>query len=218
MFHVKHIPVAPFDVSRETWEALKADIQRKACAFQEYGEVLLMWNERVNVVSRGMNIIEFEKHQMHSLMCALSPVFQSHSRFVDIGSGGGLPGIPLAMAFPDKEFLLVDIIEKKCIVLKELVRTFHLKNVRVECADIKKLSVAEDQVILSKHAFKLGDFSKAMSAQPWKHALFLKGKDFMWELEDVSEPMSVNFTDLDTLETDGFYEEKCLVELNRKTK
>jgi 16S rRNA (guanine527-N7)-methyltransferase len=215
MFHVKHIPVGPLNVSRETWESLKADIQRKACAFQEYGEVLLMWNERVNVVSRGMNIVEFEKHQMHSLMCALSPVFQSHSRFVDIGSGGGLPGIPLAMAFPEKEFLLVDIIEKKTIVLKELVRTFHLKNVRVECADIKKLAVESDQVILSKHAFKLGEFSKAMSAQPWKHALFLKGKDFMWELEEVSDAWTVNFADLDKLDTDGFYEDKCLVELTR---
>lgn len=213
MFHVKHIPVAPFDVSRETWDALKAEVHRKACAFQEYGEVLLMWNERVNVVSRGMNIVEFEKHQMHSLMCALSPAFHAHSRFIDIGSGGGLPGIPLAMAFPEKEFLLVDIIEKKCIVLKELVRTFQLKNVRVECADIRKLKVEEDQVILSKHAFKFGEFSKAMSAQPWTHALFLKGKDFMWELEDVDEPWSVRFTDLDALDADGFYEDKCLVEL-----
>jgi hypothetical protein len=54
-----------------------------------------------------------------------------------------------------------------------------------------------------------------MSAQPWKHALFLKGKDFMWELEDVSDAWTVNFADLDKLDTDGFYEDKCLVELTR---
>lgn len=215
MFHVKHIPVSPLDVSRETWESLKSDITRKACAFQEYGEVLLMWNERVNVVSRGMKTQEFEEHQRHSLMIALSEVFQKGQRFIDIGSGGGLPGIPLAMAFPEKEFLLVDIVLKKTMVLKELVRTFHLKNVRVECIDIKKLVTEPDQLILSKHAFKLDEFSAAMAAQPWEKAIFLKGRDFSWELEGVDENWAVRYADLQSLESTSFYEDKCLVEIHR---
>lgn len=170
----------------------------------------------MNLVSRDMTTTEFDKHIRHSLMAAMSPVFQESDRFVDIGTGGGLPGIPLAMAFPDKRFRLVDVIEKKCIVVREIVRSLHLRNVDVECVDVRRLLVDADEVILSKHAFKLPDVAAWLAEQPWRHALILKGAGYVEELKDVDDGWDVSAMALSGLEKDAFYADKFLLHLHRQ--
>lgn len=212
---MKQTRVRPALVSRETWRQQLTSVSRAYCVFDDYAETLLTWNRRVNLVSREMTLEEFEKHIRHSLMVSVSTVFQEAVRIVDIGTGGGLPGIPLAIAFPDKRFRLVDVSEKKCLVLKEIARSLHLRNVEVICEDIRSIRVDEDEVVISKHAFKLSDMQTSLSGQPWRHALILKGADYAAELELVSEPWLVEVLQLSGLEADRFYVEKVLLQIDR---
>lgn len=191
-------------------------VRRRSCTFDDYGETLLTWNRRVNLVSRDMTTTELDKHIRHCLMVAAHPVFQTATSLVDIGTGGGLPGIPLALAYPEKEFRLVDVVEKKCIVLREIVRSLHLRNVVVDCEDIRNLVIREEEVVLSKHAFKLPDIERALKAQPWRNALILKGSGFQVEADEVDEPWEISAAALSGLENDAFYADKFLLHIHRQ--
>lgn len=99
------------------------------------------WNEKINVISRKDIDALYEKHVLHSLAIAAICNFHSGAKVVDIGTGGGFPGIPLAIMFPEVEFTLVDSIGKKIKVVQEVAGSIGLQNVtaihsRVE--DVKK--------------------------------------------------------------------------------
>ena len=212
---MKHVSIREAPVSRETWVGLLEQMRRGSCAFDDYGEILLTWNRRVNLLSRDMSTQELDLHIRHSLMIATCDAFLLSERFVDIGTGGGLPGIPLAMAFPDKHFRLVDVIDKKCHVVRDIARSLHLRNVDVVCADIRTLSLEDGEVILSKHAFKLKDVVKALAEQPWRQALFLKGRDFIDEMTDLKESIQITYTDCAYLDDDPFFAGKVLLDIRR---
>ncbi|HUW93066.1 MAG TPA: 16S rRNA (guanine(527)-N(7))-methyltransferase RsmG [Bacteroidales bacterium] len=87
------------------------------------------WNERINVISRK-DIENFEvSHLLHSLAIAKFISFAPRTEIIDVGTGGGLPGIPLAVMFPDVEFTLIDSIAKKIKIVNEIVNALGLKNV-----------------------------------------------------------------------------------------
>jgi len=79
----------------------------------KYAELLLDWNKKVNLISRKDEDAVLNKHVLHALSLALFHSFKPKERVLDLGTGGGLPGIPLAIAFPDTYFLLIDAIGKK---------------------------------------------------------------------------------------------------------
>lgn len=212
---MKHVSILEAPVSRETWDGIQKEVGRTSCAFDEYGEILLTWNRRVNLLSRDMTTTEFDLHIRHSLMIATCEAFQLADRFVDIGTGGGLPGIPLAMAYPDKQFRLVDVVDKKCHVVRDIARSLHLRNVDVVCADIRTLRLQAEEVILSKHAFKLKDVVRAFAPQPWRQALFLKGRDFIDELTDLQGSIQISYSDCSYLDADPFFTGKVLLDIRR---
>ncbi|MDI1354860.1 MAG: 16S rRNA (guanine(527)-N(7))-methyltransferase RsmG [bacterium] len=98
-------------------------------AFDQLFELYRFWNEQINVVSRKDIDLLYERHVLHSLGIAKVLSFKPGTRVLDVGTGGGFPGIPLAILFPQCEFILVDSIGKKIKVVNEVASALQLKNV-----------------------------------------------------------------------------------------
>ncbi|MEE4285465.1 MAG: 16S rRNA (guanine(527)-N(7))-methyltransferase RsmG [Mariniphaga sp.] len=105
------------------------------------------WNAKINVISRKDIDQLYERHVLHSLAVAKFIRFTSGSKILDVGTGGGFPGIPLAILFPECQFHLVDSIGKKIKVVNEVVRVLDLKNVRAEQIRAEQLKDKYDFVI-----------------------------------------------------------------------
>ena len=156
------------------------------------------WNEKINVVSRKDVEELYERHVLHSMSIALYTEFLPGSSVVDVGTGGGFPGIPLAILFPEVQFTLVDSIGKKLKVVNEVVEALSLKNVRTINDRIEQVPETFDFVV-----------SRAVAAMPtfvhWvskrvkpesKHAhangiWYLKGGDLAEELAPYKKKVKV---------------------------
>lgn len=97
--------------------------------FGRLHELYSFWNNQINVISRKDIDLLYERHVLHSLGIAKVMEFKPGTRVLDVGTGGGFPGIPLAILFPETEFLLVDSIGKKIKVVNEVTQALGLKNV-----------------------------------------------------------------------------------------
>ena len=98
--------------------------------FSRLGDLYKDWNEKINLISRKDIDFLYEKHILHSLSIAKVIRFSEGSSIMDVGTGGGFPGIPLAIMFPETRFMLVDSIGKKIMVVNEIAKALDLKNVR----------------------------------------------------------------------------------------
>lgn len=126
--------------------------------FEKLMLILPTLNQRVNVISRkDIEYLE-ERHILHSLSIAKKFNFDSGARVLDVGTGGGFPGIPLALMFPEASFTLVDSIGKKITLLAEIVRELGLKNVRPVNQRMELLDLKADFVV-----------SRAVTAFPKLH-------------------------------------------------
>lgn len=109
---------------------------------QQFAQLLLLyseWNEKINVISRKDVENFYERHVLHSLAIAKIIQFTSGTKILDIGTGGGFPGIPLAIIFPDAHFHLVDSIGKKITVVQAVADTLGLANVKASHARVETL-------------------------------------------------------------------------------
>ena len=156
------------------------------------------WNAAINVISRkDMESFE-ERHVLHSLAIFRAMRFAPGSRVLDVGTGGGLPGIPLAIACPDVQFVLCDSIGKKIKVVRAVVKELGLKNVTVHHGRAEDIFGRFD-FIVSRAVTRMNRFLPWVlnkidkrSLSPWPNGvLALKGGDLSEELKEVRQTTEV---------------------------
>jgi 16S rRNA (guanine527-N7)-methyltransferase len=136
--------------------------------FEKMGILYQEWNEKINVISRKDIDSLYEKHILHSLGIAKVCSFKSGTEILDVGTGGGFPGIPLAVLFPDCQFTLVDSIGKKIKVVEEVAAGLELKNVKALNARVEQVDIKVDFVV-SRAVTRFASFYE------WVKRKFLKG-------------------------------------------
>ncbi|MCK0132384.1 16S rRNA (guanine(527)-N(7))-methyltransferase RsmG [Flavobacteriaceae bacterium F08102] len=175
------------------------------------------WNAQINVISRKDIDALYERHVLHSLGIAKRLRFEEGSSILDVGTGGGFPGIPLAILFPKVNFHLVDAIGKKITVVNEVVKAIGLTNVKTTHGRVEKIKGNYD-FIVSRAVTNMDDFVKWVRkkiAKKQQHSikngiLYLKGGDLTEELRNFP---SAQITDLRTFFTEEFFETKKIVYL-----
>ncbi len=153
------------------------------------------WNDKINVISRKDIENLYVNHVLHSLGIAKVISFKSGASILDVGTGGGFPGIPLAIMFPDVHFHLVDSIGKKITVVKGVADAIGLKNVKAEQVRAEQLK-GEYDFVVSRAVTRLKEFYgwvhkriKKKSRHELKNGiLYLKGGDLDEELAEIKRP------------------------------
>ena len=190
--------------------------------FQKLQGLYEDWNAKINVISRKDIDELYTRHVLHSLGIAKIIDFRPGSRIMDVGTGGGFPGIPLAILHPEVDFYLIDVIAKKIKVVNEVAAGLGLKNVKAE-QKRAELVKQEFDFIVSRAVTNMPDFVKWVDdkvAKKQNHELangilYLKGGDLTEELKDFPKATQYNLSDFFT---DEFFETKKVVHLPLKYK
>lgn len=190
--------------------------------FKKLEELYHDWNAKINVISRKDIDELYIKHVLHSLGIAKVMEFQPKTTVLDVGTGGGFPGIPLAILFPETRFYLIDVIAKKIKVVNEVVIALGLENVKAE--QIRAENVKGDfDFIVSRAVTNMPDFVSWINdkiKKQQKHelkngVLYLKGGDLTEELKDFPKATQYNLSDYFS---EDFFETKKVVHLPIKFK
>lgn len=178
------------------------------------------WNEKINVISRKDIEGLYEKHVLHSLSIAAVFEFEPGAEIIDIGTGGGFPGIPLAIFFPEVKFHLVDSIGKKLKVVEAVAEGIGLKNVTIQHTRAEEIRNRKFDFVVSRAVAPLGELwkwgkpllkkSKPQAESPSQHGLIcLKGGDLAAEIQQSgTRPRLMEIHDIFPEE---FFREKFVV-------
>ncbi|WP_300355399.1 16S rRNA (guanine(527)-N(7))-methyltransferase RsmG [Fluviicola sp.] len=192
-------------------------VQKKQ--FEHLEELYLFWNAQINVISRKDTEEFYERHVLHSLGIAKIMEFTPGSSVLDIGTGGGFPGIPLAILFPEVQFHLVDSIGKKIKVVNEVALALGLQNVRATHARAEEIKEQFDfivsRAVTAMPAFlpwTKGKFLKENKNPLPNGILYLKGGDLKEEMTPVKHPYKIH--SLQKIFSGEFFETKAVVYVN----
>lgn len=185
--------------------------------FAKLHDLYTDWNAKINVISRKDIDELYTRHVLHSLGIAKIMSFESNAKVMDVGTGGGFPGIPLAILFPETSFYLIDVIGKKIKVVNEIAEALGLKNLK---AEQKRANLVTEKFdfIVSRAVTNMPDFvswvdgkiTKKQSHELANGILYLKGGDLKEELKDFPKATQYNLSDFFS---DDFFETKKVVHL-----
>ena len=181
------------------------------------------WNSQINVISRKDIDHLYERHVLHSLAIAKVIQFKPKTTILDVGTGGGFPGIPLAVLFPETSFMLIDSISKKIKVVSEVASALNLRNVTAEHNRVENVNQKFDFVV----SRAVTAFPRFVSMVRTKISsqnnndlsngiLYLKGGDFEEEIEPFRKQIQVY--ELQSFFQEEFFETKRLIHMTLKNK
>ena len=190
--------------------------QQQLDQYELLAKEFLSWNEKINLISRKDTENLFEHHILHSLAIAKVCKFKPQCEVMDIGTGGGFPGLPLAIMFPETKFYLVDSIGKKIKVVQALVEALGLKNVEAEQIRAENVNQQFD-FIVSRAVTYLPDFmqwtkgkiSKIQYHDLANGVLYLKGGDLTEELSTIKNKIKIY--DIDNYFEEEFFQTKKVI-------
>lgn len=196
------------------------DLQKEQ--FSKLEALYTEWNSKINVISRKDIDELYTRHILHSLGIAKVMEFKPGADVMDVGTGGGFPGIPLAILFPETNFYLIDVIAKKIKVVQEVANGLGLKNVKAEQKRAETVNKDFD-FIVSRAVTNMPDFVKWVRGKIKKDQnhdlpngiLYLKGGDLTEELQVFQKTTIYNLSDYFE---DEFFETKKVVHLAMKYK
>ncbi|OJW84344.1 MAG: 16S rRNA (guanine(527)-N(7))-methyltransferase RsmG [Bacteroidetes bacterium 46-16] len=178
------------------------------------------WNEKINVISRKDIDALYEKHVLHSLAIAAMCGFDKGTQVVDIGTGGGFPGIPLAIYFPEVEFLLTDSIGKKIKVVQEVAAAIGLQNVTAVHSRVEEIKGRTFDYAVSRAVAPLAELwnwinaaiRKGQKSDEFPNGLIcLKGGDLTKEINESGLKKVVQAWSVHDIFPEPFFEEKFLI-------
>ena len=186
--------------------------------FAQLGELYATWNAQINVISRADIDNLYEKHILHSLAIAKVVDFKDFTEILDVGTGGGFPGIPLAILYPNCQFMLVDSIGKKIKVVNEIATALGLENVKAEQMRAE-LVEGEFDFVVSRAVTRLLPFYGWVKGKininnynKYKNGiLYLKGGDLKEELKELGKKSRV--FELSDYFEEEFFETKMVVHI-----
>jgi 16S rRNA (guanine527-N7)-methyltransferase len=185
--------------------------------FAALKELYNEWNEKINVISRRDMDNFYEHHVLHSLSIATEFNFANGSQIMDLGCGGGFPGIPLAIFFPEVQFDLVDSIQKKLKVAKEIAVAIGLKNITTRHIRAEEIKDKKFDAVVSRAVAPLKDLCHWSKPLLKKNnvenggLICLKGGDLSQEIvESKCKPL---VWQIEKIFTEAFFAEKYLLQV-----
>jgi len=195
------------------------ELTDKQISLYEKAEALYLdWNSKINLVSRKDSDQLMERHILHSLSIAKMIQFKPNSLVLDVGTGGGFPGIPLAIMFPQVRFHLVDSIGKKIMVVQDITEQLGLKNVTSEQIRAENVKGQFD-FIVSRAVTRLPEFNNWVKNKIKKKSInelangivYIKGGDVLEEIIDTGKKYKI--LELEPIFKEAFFETKKVVYL-----
>lgn len=203
-------------VSRETLDSVREVYSKYENKLERYIDFLLEWNEKINLVSRSVSRETVREHVVHSLLPMELGLIDTYDSWLDSGSGGGLPGAPLAIANPDKRFYLNDNVKKKMRAVDDIIQKAEIENAEIVAKSISLVNLKKGTGIVTKHAFKVEDLLRLLGSKPWKTIVMWKGVEgAIREVNQSGKNLKFTLYEFDFGKEEEFYEGKGLLKIER---